>query len=534
MRTLIALAAVVLVAGCGPGKFSERASAGKEHVLRYALATSPVTLDPGKVQDVDTHDLLRQVFEGLVDWSEDNQLVPELAESWEVSEDGKTYTFTLKPAKFHNGRTIAAGDFKWTMERNLSPAYNSPTAQTYLDDIVGAKEFAEGKTKEVSGIRALDDRTLQIEIEEPRAYFLGKLTYPPAQVVAKEAIPDGGEIKAIEQMVGTGPFKGDSFVPDQIVRLLPFEDYHGEKAKVTALERPIIKDSATRVNKYRSGELEWIGLDRQELPTFERDPEFKDQIQFVNRPATVYLGMNPGGYEPFADRDVRRAIGMAVDKEKIVKDVMRGVVQVAEGILPPAVPGYQDNPDSLPFDPAEAKRLLARAGYPDPSRMPELILTIREQTPDTRIVGEALITQLRENLGIPAKMQTLEWKTMLERRNKKQLGFFVMSWYADYLDPQNFLSLLFAGYSPHNSLNYANPEVDALCRSADSFAGPVDERMRLYQRAEDRILQDAPWVPLYYVRDVVLIRPRVEGLRFNGFGAMTMESVTLDPSRDPR
>ncbi|MBW7929193.1 MAG: hypothetical protein H3C58_14135, partial [Fimbriimonadaceae bacterium] len=124
--------------------------------------------------------------------------------------------------------------------------------------------------------------------------------------------------------------------------------------------------------------------------------------------------------------------------------------------------------------------------------------------------------------------------TMLERRNKKQLGFFVMSWYADYLDPQNFLSLLFAGYSPHNSLNYANPEVDALCRSADSFAGPVDERMRLYQRAEDRILQDAPWVPLYYVRDVVLIRPRVEGLRFNGFGAMTMESVTLDPARDPK
>lgn len=519
----------LVLAGCGQGGFSKRTQAGKENVLRYALATTPVTLDPGKVQDVDTHDLLRQVFEGLVTWGEDNRVQPQLAESWEVLDGGKTYVFHLrKDARFHNGRPVVAADFKWTMERNLQKSFKSPTAATYLNDIVGSADVIAGKATSVPGIEATDDHTLTIRIDQPRPYFLGKISYPPACVVPKEVVGEGGEVNAIEKMVGTGPFKAGRYTPDQLLTLEANADYWGGAPKIAGIERPIIKDGATRINKYKAGELDWVGPERQELSVFQRDPAFKDQLTFVPRPAVVYIGMNPGGYPPFKNRDVRRAFAMAVDNVRIARDVQAGMVDPAKGILPPGVLGYRDDPARVPFDPAAARRLLASAGFADVGAMPELILTVREQTTDSRIVGEAVITQLRENLGVPAKLQTMEWKTMLEKRNKKELGFYLMSWYADYLDPENFLSLLFTGYSPHNSLNYANPEVDRLCAAGDTFVGPEADRLELYARAEDILLQDAPWIPLYYVKDGILIQPRVKGLRFNGFGSMPMNSVTLE------
>ncbi|MCW5943710.1 MAG: peptide ABC transporter substrate-binding protein [Fimbriimonadaceae bacterium] len=529
-RSWILLLCFVTLVGCGQGGFSKRTQAGKENVLRYALATTPVTLDPGKVQDVDTHDLLRQVFEGLVTWGEDNRIRPQLAESWEIVDGGKTYVFHLrKDATFHNGRPVVAADFKWTMERNLRPAFKSPTAATYLNDIVGAADAIAGRSATVAGIEATDDHTLTIRIDKPRPYFLGKISYPPAQVVPKEVVGEGGEVNAIEKMVGTGPFKAGRYTPDQLLTLVANSGYWGGAPKIEGIERPIIKDGATRVNKYKAGELDWVGPERQEIPAFQRDPKFKDQLTFVPRPAVVYIGMNPGGYAPFQRRDVRRAFAMAVDNVQIARDVQAGMVDAAKGILPPGVLGHRENPARIAFDPAGAKRLLASAGYPDPGAMPELILTVREQTADARIVGEAVITQLRENLGVPAKLQTMEWKTMLEKRNKKELGFYLMSWYADYLDPENFLSLLFTGYSPHNSLNYSNPEVDRLCAAGDTFVGSEAERLKLYARAEDILLQDAPWIPLYFVKDGILIQPRVKGLRFNLFGAMPMDSVSLAP-----
>src|SRR4051794_11867800 len=180
-RTWIAAAgiAVLLFAvGCGKGNFSKQANAGSADVFRYPIVTNPTTLDPGIVQDGDTIDLLQQVFEGLVGWGEDNQVHPILCDKWDVEDNGKTYVFHIKHGvKFHNGRELTADDFKWTMERNCAQGFNSPTATNYLSDIVGVTELASGKATSISGITVVDPYTLKIQIDKPRAYFLGKLTY---------------------------------------------------------------------------------------------------------------------------------------------------------------------------------------------------------------------------------------------------------------------------------------------------------------------------------------------------------------------
>ena len=174
-RVWIYLTLASLVAGCGKGGFSKGSQAQKSSVFTYALNNNITTLDPGKVQDVDLTDVIRNVYEGLVEYDENNKLVPRLAEKWEVKDGGKTYVFTLrKGVRFHNGRELKADDFKWTFERNLNPGLKSPVAVNYLDAIVGVKEFVAGSAKEVSGIKVIDDHTLSITLDKPRPVLLGQ------------------------------------------------------------------------------------------------------------------------------------------------------------------------------------------------------------------------------------------------------------------------------------------------------------------------------------------------------------------------
>jgi len=206
--TIVLAVLAMAVVGCSKGNFSERSSAGKENIFRYPISTSLTTLDPAKVQDGDTIDAIQQVFEGLVKFDEKNQVVPNIAEKWDISPDGKTYTFTLnKGVKFHNGREVVADDFKYSIERAANPLFSSPTASSYLFAIDGYDDVAKKKTKALRGIKVVDKYHLAITSDKPRPYFLGLLTYPTAYVVCKEALNNGGEINQVPQMIGTGPYK---------------------------------------------------------------------------------------------------------------------------------------------------------------------------------------------------------------------------------------------------------------------------------------------------------------------------------------
>lgn len=524
----LTLAALFAVGGCSKGSFSERKTeqtGSTVSVFRYPIVTNPTSLDPGIVQDGDTLDLLQQVYEGLVTWGEDNEVKPLLAESWTVTPDGKTYTFTLKKGvKFHNGREVTAEDFKWSFERNCDPGFQSPTAVNYLSDIVGIVEKSRGTAKEIRGIQVVDPYTLKIEIDQPRAYFLGKLTYLVSSVLPKE-VAGTTEINNADRMVGTGPFKVDQYVPEQITALVANADYHGGAPAIARLERPVIKDPATRLNKFKAKELDLVMLERQDVPGL-KESEWSGQLKFFDRPSIFYIGLNQGAYAPFKDRRVRRAIAMAIDKEKIVNETMGGINNVANSIVPPGVMFHRPDAAAIKYDPEGAKKLLAEAGFADASKMPPLEMRFREQRPDIRLVAEAVASQLETNLGIKTTLRTMEWRSYLELWNQGKIGFFHMRWAADYLDAQNFLSHMLSTTGPENKIGYNNPEFDRLCAEADTTLDR-DKRAALYAQAEDIALQDAPWIPIYFQRDAELISPAVQGLRESLFGHLPHTTVRI-------
>lgn len=524
----VVVAVLVGLAGCGKSSFSQGKDAAKQNVFRYPIVTNPTTLDPGIVQDGDTIDLLQQVYEGLVMWGEDNTVKPNLAESWEVKNNGKTYVFKIrKGVKFHNGREVKAEDFKWSLERNCSHALSSPVATNYLNDIVGVMDHFAGKINDIPGVKVIDDYTLQIDLIQPRAYFLGKLTYIGSAVIAKESVPADKEINSITQGIGTGPFKFENYVPEQIVVLAANPDYHGGAPKVAKIERPVIKDAVTRLNKYKAGEIDLVQLERQDIDGVKADAALKDHLKFFDRPSIYYVGMNPKGQPQFKDVRVRRAIAMAIDKERIVNDFLGGVNKVANSIVPPGVLGHRDNAASLPFDPSAAKAELAAAGFPGGKGLPALEIRFREQRPDIRIVAEAVASDLKKNLGIQVNLQSMEWRSYLEKWDKGEIGFFHMRWAADYLDCQNFLSHMLSTTGPENrGVNYSNAKFDQLCAQADASVDQ-DERLKLYAQAEDLALQEAPWVPIYFQRDAELINPRVQGLRESLFGHLPHTTVSV-------
>jgi len=528
-----ALIAAALI-GCGKGNFSEKASAGKSNTFRYPITQDPTSLDPAKVQDGDTIDALQQVFEGLVKWDENSKVVPNIAEKWEISPDGRTYTFALnKGVKFHNGREVKAADFKYTLEREADPAYGSETASDYMSVIDGFKDRWSKKATEIRGVKVVDDYHLAITTEKPCPYFLGLVTYPNYWVVCKEALDNGKEIANVKQMIGTGPYKAESYQERQLLVLASNKDYRGGAPKVDKIERPIIKDANLRVNKFKSGELDLTRIERQDVEGLTKDPKYKDQVKYFERPALYYVGLNCKTYAPFKDRNVRRAFAMAIDAQKIVDTILNGGTPeskcpVAKSILPPSILGFRTNAAYIPFDLAQAKALLAAAGFPDGKGLPPLVMYHRDGQTDVERVAVAITTQLHENLGIECSTQMIPWAQYLDKHNKHQLEFFHMRWSADYLDPQNFLSLLLSTTGSENRIDYSNPQYDALCAKGDTMVGNDAERLKLYAQAEDIVLQDAPFIPIYIEKDAELISPRVHGLRESVFGHLPHTTVSLE------
>lgn len=485
-------------------------------------------MDPHLVQDGDTIDLLQQVYEGLVGWSPENVPVGLVAESWQVSEDGLTYTFTLrKEAKFHNGRDITAEDVKWSFDRCTNPKVASPIADAYLSDIVGVTERVSGKADTVTGITVVDPMKVEIKLKQPTPYFLGKLTYIVGAVVPKESVPADSGMTEVSQMVGSGPFKLAEYKPQQLVALEANQEYHGGAPKIARLERPVILDSVTRLNKFKAGEVDLVQLERQDIASLQKSAEYKDQLRFFQRPAIWYVAMNRLQYPPFADKRVRQAFAMAIDKRFIVEELLGGVNTLANSIVPPGVPGGdRKDADALPYAVEKAKALLAQAGYPGGKGLPPLNIFYREDRPDIKIVAEAVVSQLKANLGVEAKQQSREWGAYLTEYNAKRLPFCHMRWAADYLDPQNFLSHMLATDGPENKMGMNNPAFDALCKEADTTMD-MNKRLPLYAQAEDIALQDAVWVPIYFQRDAELISPRVSGLRESLFGHLPHTTVEI-------
>ncbi len=509
---------LILVSGCGKG-FAPAAST-RSNKFTTVYSSMPSSLDPADCQDVNTIDFISQVYEGLTAWGEDNKLAPNLAERWEVLNGGRTYRFYLRPGvKFSNGKPLTAYDVKWSWERGADSTWGSPLASNYLGDIVGVREKLAGKAKAISGLQIVDDLTLEVTIDKPRAYFLGKLSYPITYVMGLASVKSRERVEKPENMVGTGPFVVKSFDPDQAIRLIP-NPHSRVKVSPQSWTIRIVKDPATRLNLFKTGEIDVLVLGQQDVAGVQRSGL---TIQKADRAATVYIGMNGTVYKPFADPRVRQAFMMAVDRQFILDKILMGAGRIADGILPPAIPMPPRSKPTLTYNPVGARKLLREAGWE--GKLPPIELWVNNSNNDRKTIAEYVVGQISKNLGVDAKLRLAEMGLIITKATKRELGFYYGSWYADYLDPENFLSVLLADYGQNRS-NYDNPLFSKLTRQADAEANPA-MRTQLYADAEDLALVDCPIMPLYHPQESIVIRPGVAGLRQNAFGFLPPVTVKV-------
>jgi oligopeptide transport system substrate-binding protein len=477
-----------------------------------AQAAEPTTLDPAQVQDGPTIELLMHVFDGLVQWTPENKLAPALAEKWDVGNGGRSYTFHIRPGvKFHNGRALTSEDLAYSIKRSLDRKTGSPVAMVYLNDIVGAAQFHDGTAQDVEGIETPDAQTLRLTIDQPKAYFLAKLTYPTAYAVCREAIEGTAGRVTETSMVGTGPFRLAEYRRGDRLILRANAAYFEGAPKLPQIERRILLDNGTRRDKFDGGELDITDITMAMYRADSENPKVKPLIQVFERPSVYYLALNQKAFPPFKDRRVRQAFAHAVDRATIVKTVHEGVPRPAQGIVPYGVPGHNEGFKGLPYDPPRARQLLAAAGYPGGKGFPTLTLSFRASVDDIRSTAVTLAGDLQRNLGITVQLDETEWSTFLKRRNDGVMPLYFLRWAADYLDPQNFLSTMLHSKAPENTVGYSNPEFDRLCEAADVMQ-EESERFATYRKAEAIAVSDAPWVPMYFQKDVELWNPRLRGV----------------------
>ena len=474
------------------------------------FGNDPPTLDPALMSDTSAASYVVEIFSGLVTLDRSLKIVPDIAESWDISSDGRTYTFKLrKGAKFHNGREVTAQDFKFSIERAADPKTDSHTADTYLGDVKGVLDKLAGKAKEVSGVKVVDDHTLQLILDEPRFYFLAKLTYPTAFVVDKDNVESGS--KWTDKPNGTGPFKLKEWRKGEQILLERNPDYYLEPAKLDQVK--FLLAGGSPMTMHANNEVDVSGVSINDIEQIQ-DPKNQLNKEFVVAPSldVWYIGFNTE-VPPFDDPKVRQAFNQSLDKDKIIAVVLKGLYQRANGVLPPGMPGYNPNLKGLGFDPAKAKSLLQESKYK--GNLPPITFTIPSSSTTVDPVTEAIVEQWKTNLGVEVKIQQSEWATFLQdiKRNpakgkKNNFQLYELGWAADYPDPQDFVDILFHSKSLDNNGVYSNPEVDKLIDQARSESNS-EKRFKLYQDAEQIIVNDAAWVPLYHGKSYLLVKPQV-------------------------
>ena len=536
---IVLLLAALVVSGCGepataqptPAASGEPTAAGAQpsaapgrqapaDTLRWPVEglSELTSLDPAKPGDAPNNTVLDKIYAGLVRLDDKLEVQPDGASEWKVSDDGTVYTFTIRDTlKFGDGTPVTAKDFVYSINRAVSPEIGAYAAAAHFGHIVGVQDVIDGKAKTVSGVRAVDGRTLEVKLDAPIAYFLALLTYPDTFVVSQKLVESGA--KWPERAYGTGPYKVKEWKHGQSILLVANEFYWQGKPGVPNLFMPFSKDSETAYQLYQTGELDLLGSTQNPVPAahiadVQNLPDFKSAAQLTTR----YVGFN-NKLAPFDNEDVRRAFAMAVDKQTLANQLLAGTVVPAERILPTGLLGTQLPIRPLAFDPAAAKAALAKAGHPDGQGLPEITLAYGQEG-DNEVVVQALQSFWEQNLGVKVKLQSFELATFSKNLDTtyytptQGLQFYYSVWGADYPDPQNFLSLLLHSDVPNNNGHFSDPQFDQLVDEADRLGDrtQIQRRLQLYNQAEQIAVDKVAWLPLFFPKLNILIRPRVEGI----------------------
>ena len=494
------------------------------------LWSDPPTIDPHLVTDGTSYGVVIEVFSGLVRLGSNpvNPFEPDLAESWSVLENGTVYEFKLrKDLKFSNGDPVTAQDFKWSFERAAHPDTASTVAEEFLGDIVGIKEIVEGTATTAEGIEVVDERTLRLTIDAPKAYFIAKLTYPTAFVLNKSNVESLGR-KWTDKPVSTGPFNLKEYRIGQRIRLERNNNYWGRLAYLDEVVFNLAGGVSMAMYENDEIDITSVGLadlERVQDPTEDIN---RDLVEVPPNFAVSYVGFNIKE-PPFDDAAFRQALNHSVDKQLIADQVFSNLVKPAYGIIPPGFPGFSPDIDGLEFDPQLAKDLLAQSAYADPTKRPRIILTVPGTGGSPGLTTEVVADMWRQNLGIEIEIQQVEWATYIQDLHRGRLqAWSGLSWQADYPDPQTFIDVLFRSNSAINYGGYANDQVDEYVVSAQTEQDAT-KRVKFYNDAEQIVVSEAAWLPLWWgVDSKALVKPWIKDYVFSSMTIPKFKNVWID------
>jgi oligopeptide transport system substrate-binding protein len=522
---ILATATFLLIAcSCGPQPSDSvsptatpTATGGELTLLRAA----PSTLDPAVCGDSTSASYIVEIFSGLVTLDNDLNVVGDIAEDWEVSADGKTYTFHLRQGvKFHDGRALTAGDFKYSIERAADPATGSPVAEAYLGDIVGVKEKLAGEADEVSGVRVIDDGTLEITIDAPKAYFLAKLVHCTAYVVDSDNVESGDDWWRHPN--GIGPFSLAEWLEGDRIVLERNDYYYRGVAKLDSVTFLLRGDS---MMMYENDQIHITGVGSASIErVLDPTNPLNEQLVVAPELSILYIGFN-NEIPPFDDAAVRRAFCHAVDKDKLIEILLKDTVFPADGILPPGMPGHNESLQGLDYDVTYSQQLIDESAYSD--GLPPVVLSVSGDCTGVSALYSAIAWMWQENLGAQVEIQSTEFDTLLYDLRGYELQTFTIGWIADYPDPENFLDLLFHSGSVENHTRYSEADVDALLEAA-RVESDTEARLAIYGEIEQAIVNDAPCLPIYFDQDYYLVKPEVKGFHPSPLVSPIFKDVWID------
>lgn len=467
------------------------------------------------------------IFSGLVALDPSLKVIPDLAESWQTT-DGITYIFKLRRnARFHNGRPVIAQDFIYSWERAANPKTQSNTVLTYLGDIVGVAEMRAGKTERISGVKALDDYTLQVTIDAPKPYFLLKLTYPTAAVVDRENVESGPEWYRTPN--GTGPYRLTRWERMKQIVYERNNDFYREPPAIPFVVTNLY--SGTGIRLFETGAIDVTSVSRSDVARVldPKDPLNPNVMSSVNM-CTGYITFDVK-QPPFDDVKVRQAFAHAFDRQKFIEVVLLGIGVPAKGIYPPNLPGFNRDFQGLTYDPERARRLLAESKYGSAAKLPPIIWTTSGGAGYVSSAVAAPIQMWQQTLGVSITVENVESDKYYDELTAGRHGQIVSEgWCADYPDPENFADVLFHSRAEHNRSHYHNPQVDALLEQARVEPDPA-KRIRLYQQVEPMIVNDAPAVFTYHSISYVLVKPHIQGYVLSPISIPLIYYLRIDPSK---
>jgi oligopeptide transport system substrate-binding protein len=496
-----------------------------QRTFNLALVGTIDSLAPALLDSHPEKVLAAAMYEGLVYYDEESKSIkPLLASDWRYSSDGKSLTLNLKrKISFHNGKRIEAQDVKRAWENSFSTTKEWANISLFLS-IQGSQERLDGKSAEINGIQVIDAGTIRIQFNQPNAAFIFMLTNPVFWVYDTE--------DQVEPAPGSGPYKMKEIKDNKEYLLERNEKYHRGMPALGGIKAQVYANGSEALAAYQAGGIDYLdSLPLNHLQSFKDNPQYKKLL--ITKPLyNVYLlGFNVNR-EPFAGNYLlRRALNYAVDRDLIIDEVMGGSYRAANSIIPLGMSGYQRDMRGYSYDPEKAQQLLEEAGFPLGEGLPPLTLTYN-QDDGHQMVVESIAAQLAE-LGVKVQLQPVEWKYYKKQLEEMSLSFFRMEWTADYPDPDSFLYSMFhsSKLGMGNYFNYHNSQVDKVLEASREEVKSQQERIKLLNRAEQIIIDDAPALFLFQSSAAALAGPNVEKLQLNGMQMIDWYGVKLmDPS----